>query len=88
MANQPSTTNSPLKSKNFWSGIITIITAAFLGFGITVDASGVDTLTQTGTQVYDAIAQKNWLAAGLVLVNSANVLFHLFKTWFGKQDAK
>ena len=78
-------TKGPLQSKNFWTGIATILTAAFLGFGISADPGNVDTLTQTGTQVYDAIAQKNWLAAGLVLINSANVLFHLFKTWFGKQ---
>lgn len=82
MSNTTPTTKSPLQSKNFWTGIATILTAAFLGFGISVDASSVDTLTQTGTQVYDAISQKNWLAAGLVLINSANVLFHLFKTWF------
>lgn len=79
-------TKSPLKSKNLWTGVISIITAVFLAFGVAPDPEAVGVLTDTGTAVADAISQKNWLAAGLVLINSANIIFHLFKTWFGKQD--
>lgn len=78
------TTKSPLQSKNMWTGIISILTAVFLAFGVMPDADAVSTLTETGTAVAEAISQKNWLAAGLVLINSANIIFHLFKTWFGK----
>jgi len=84
MANQP-TTKSPLKSKNLWTGIITIITAVFLGFEVMPDPAAVDVLSDTGAAVAEAIKTKNWLSAGLVLVNSGNIIFHLFKTWFGKQ---
>ena len=85
MSNTTAPTKSPLQSKNFWSGIITILTAVFLGLGIKADAAAAGQLAEVGTDVATAIAQKNWLAAGIVLVNSANILFHLFKTWFGKQ---
>jgi hypothetical protein len=81
-------TKSPLKSKNLWTGIITILTAVFLGFEVMPDPAAVGVLTDTGTAVVEGIKTKNWLSAGLVLVNSGNIIFHLLKTWFGKQDAK
>lgn len=78
-------TKSPFQSKNFWTGVVSILSALFLAFGVAPDADAVGDLSETGTAVADAIKSKNWLAAGLVLVNSANILFHLFKTWFGKK---
>ncbi len=85
MSNTTPTTKSPLQSKNLWSGVITILTAVFLGLGIKADAAAAAQLTEIGTDVAEQIAQKNWLAARIVLVNSANILFHLFKTWFASK---
>ena len=85
MANTTPTTKSPLQSKNLWSGVITILTAIFLGLGIKADAAAAAQLAEVGTDVAEQIANKNWLAAGIVLINSANILFHLFKTWFGNK---
>jgi len=85
MANTTPTTKSPLQSKNFWSGIITIVTAVFLGFGVKADITAASQLADIGSDVAEAISQKNWLAAGIVVINSGNIIFHLLKTWFGKK---
>ena len=73
------------KSKNFWTGIATILAAAFAYFGVTVDTAAAATLTDGAQTVTDAVETKNWLALGVFLLNSGNVLFHLFKTWFANK---
>ncbi len=78
------TTKSPLQSKNLWTGVATLVASIFLFFGVTVDSAAVELITDTSGQVADAIQTKNWTAILIILVNSGNMLFHLFKTWFGK----
>ncbi len=80
MSNTPK--KGPLQSKNFWTGIATLLASGFLYFGISVDAQAVTLIGDTAGQVTNAIETKNWTAIVLILVNSGNILIHLFKTWF------
>ena len=85
MPTQEAPKKSILQSKNFWTGIATILAAAFAYFGVTVDTAAAATLTDGAQTVTDAVETKNWLALGVFLLNSGNVLFHLFKTWFANK---
>lgn len=82
MANQPSTTKSPLKSTNLWTGLATIVAAAFGYFAITPDAAAASDLSETAKRLTDALAAKNWPLLIGIVVNAANIIGHLVKTYF------
>jgi mannitol-specific phosphotransferase system IIBC component len=66
-------------STNFWTGIFTVITAAFSYFLISPDFSSAEVLAGEAQKAVDAINTKNYIALFSVLVNAGNILYHLFK---------
>lgn len=70
---------SPIASKNLWTGLATIIAAAFSFFAINFDAAAVDTLTEAAHKAQDAITAKNWVLLFSVVINVGNILYHLFR---------
>ena len=65
-------------SANFWTGIVTVITAAFSYFAIAPDLTTVDVLAGEAQKAVDAISTKNYIALFGVVVNAGNILYHLF----------
>ena len=84
MANTTPTTKSPLKSTNLWTGLATLVAAAFAYFGVSPDAAAAADLANTTTQVVDAIETKNFALLFGVLINAVNIVTHLVKTYFSK----
>lgn len=76
MANQ---TTPPIKSKNLWTGIATIVAAAFSFFAINFDPATVDTLTDAAHKAQEAITARNWVLLFSVVINLGNIIYHLFK---------
>ena len=84
MANTTPTTKSPLKSTNLWTGIATLVAAAFAYFGVSPDMAAATDIASTTTQVVDAIETKNFALLFGVLINAVNIVTHLVKTYFSK----
>ncbi len=84
MANTTPAKKSPLKSTNMWTGIATLVAAAFAYFGVSPDAAAAVDLANTTTQVVDAIETKNFALLFGILINAVNVVTHLVKNYFGK----
>lgn len=77
MANQPA--KSPLKSTNLWTGVATIVSAAFAFFSIAPDLSSAGILADESHRAVDAINTKNYGLLIAAVVNVGNILYHLFK---------
>lgn len=75
-------TKTPLKSSNFWTGLATIAAAAFGYFAIAPDAATAADLSGAAHQLTDALQAKNWPLLFAVVINAANVVTHLVKTYF------
>lgn len=73
------TTQKPVgKSRNFWTGIITVVTGAASYFLISPDVVAADVLAGEAHKAVDAISTKNYVLLFGVLVNAGNIIWHLF----------
>lgn len=77
---------SPVKSKNFWTGILTILTALGLLIGVQPDPALAHDLSTSAQETMAAFQAKNYFALITIAGNAWNVLHHLFTTYFGNQD--
>lgn len=73
---------TPFKSTNFWTGIATIVAAAFGYFAVTPDAAAAGQLADTAQSVTEAVQAKNWPLLFGIVINAVNVVTHLVKTYF------
>lgn len=72
------TKKSPVKSVNAWTGLATIVMAAFAYFQLTPDADAAQALSTNAHSIVDAISAKNLMLAITGFVNLGNMLYHLF----------
>lgn len=71
-------TKSPLKSTNFWAGILTVVTGGFAFFAISPDLDSASVLANEAHRAVEAISTKNYTLLFTVVVNAGNILYHLF----------
>ena len=77
-------TKTPFQSTNFWTGILTVIAAAFAYFGVAPDLAVSNELADTTKDVVDAVVTKNYALLFGVLINVTNIVQHFIKTYFKK----
>lgn len=68
-----------LKSTNLWTGIATLIAAAFSYFSLTPDTDSAVVLASEANKAVEAISTRNWIVLFTVFVNAGNILYHIFK---------
>lgn len=68
-----------VKSTNLWTGIATLVAAAFSYFSLTPDLDSAAVLASEANRAAEAISTRNYIVLFTVLVNAGNILYHLFK---------
>lgn len=68
-----------VKSTNLWTGIATLVAAAFSYFSLTPDLDSAAVLASEANRAQEAITTRNWIVLFTVFVNAANIVYHIFK---------